>query len=393
LVAAIAAAPAAAGTAAGGGIGVTPTRLTCNAAALGRLLACLLMMALSAPAAAAYQAQATPVASDAPVPVTFPRDDGPHDVNVEWWYFTGHLFTQEGDRYGFEYVTFRARDGNLEGYVSHFAITDNPRRQFHYGQRLRGAAGVAGDAAVLDLNLDGWTMRGGDGEFALAADMPGYAMRLDVETTKPAALHDGDGYIDYGNGTASYYYSWTRMAVTGELDLGQGWRQVSGEAWMDHQWGDFDTYQEGGWDWFSVQLEDGTDVMLYLIRGADGKPLRVDGSIVNPDGELSVLGEGDFAIAVDGEWTSPTTGTTYPSGWTVTVPDHELAMSVMPSLPDQELDTRATTGVIYWEGEAVVTAAHKGRQVTGYGYVELTGYAPYVPLDLGSSVGIGTPVP
>ena len=181
-------------------------------------------------------------------------------------------------------------------------------------------------------------------------------MRLDVETTKPAALHDGDGYIDYGNGTASYYYSWTRMAVTGELDLGQGWRQVSGEAWMDHQWGDFDTYQEGGWDWFSVQLEDGTDVMLYLIRGADGEPLRVDGSIVSPDGELSVLGEGDFAIAVDGEWTSPTTGTTYPSGWTVTVPDHELAMSVMPSLPDQELDTRATTGVIYWEGEAVVTA-------------------------------------
>ena len=206
-----------------------------------------------------------PSASDAPVPVTFPRDDGPHDVNVEWWYFTGHLFTEEGDRYGFEYVTFRARDGNLEGYVSHFAITDNPRRQFHYGQRLRGAAGVAGDAAVLDLNLDGWTMRGGDGEFALAADMPGYAMRLDVETTKPAALHDGDGYIDYGNGTASYYYSWTRMAVTGELDLGQGWRQVSGEAWMDHQWGDFDDLPGGR-----------VGLVLGPARGRDGRDALPD---------------------------------------------------------------------------------------------------------------------
>jgi predicted secreted hydrolase len=380
LVAAIADAAAAAGPAAGGGIGV-------------RVLARLLLIALSAPAAAAFHMPATPVVSDAPVPLTFPRDDGAHDTNVEWWYFTGHLFTEDGDRYGFEYVTFRARNGDLEGYVSHFAITDNARREFHVDQRLRGAPGVAGDVAPLDLDLDGWTMRGGNGQFALAANMSGYAMRLDAAATKPAALHGGDGYIDYGNGTASYYYSWTRMAVTGALDLGQGWRQVSGEAWMDHQWGDFATYQEGGWDWFSVQLEDGTDAMLYLIRDADGDPLRVDGSIVDPDGELSVLGEGDFVISADGEWTSAETGTTYPSGWTITIPDYELAMEVTPSLPDQELDTRATTGVIYWEGEAVVAATLKGKPVAGYGYVELTGYAPYVPLDLRSSVGVGTPGP
>jgi predicted secreted hydrolase len=106
-----------------------------------------------------------------------------------------------------------------------------------------------------------------------------------------------------------------------------------------------------------------------------------------------VLGEGDYTIAVDGEWTSPGTESTYPSGWTITVPDHELAMTVTPSLRDQELDTRATTGVIYWEGESVVAGTHRGRPVAGYGYVELTGYAPYVPLDLGSSVGMGTPVP
>jgi predicted secreted hydrolase len=293
----------------------------------GRLLTCLLIIALLAPAAAAQHAPGTPVVSDAPVPVTFPRDDGPHDTNVEWWYFTGHLLTEEGDRYGFEYVIFRARDGDLEGYAAHFAITDNPRRQFHYDQRLRGAAGVAGDAAVLDLDVGGWTMRGSGGQFELAAEMPGYAMRLDVATTKPAALHDGDGYIDYGNGTASYYYSWTRMEATGALDLGQGATQVSGEAWMDHQWGDFATYQAGGWDWFSAQLDDGTDVMLYLIRDAEGQVLRVDGSIVGPDGELAVLGVGDFAITVDGEWTSPGTGTTYPSGWTITVPDHELSMT------------------------------------------------------------------
>src|SRR5687767_4950513 len=102
---------------------------------VGRLVACLLIIALSAPVAAAFDLEATPVGSDAPVPVTFPRDDGPHDANVEWWYFTGHLFTEAGDRYGFEYVTFRAREDNLEGYVSHFAITVTSRQRFRYDQR------------------------------------------------------------------------------------------------------------------------------------------------------------------------------------------------------------------------------------------------------------------
>jgi predicted secreted hydrolase len=368
---------------------VKPGQLALRLVALGRLLACLVLVALSAPAAAA--SQGTPRASDAPVPIEFPRDDGPHDSSIEWWYFTGHLFTQDGARYGFEYVTFRARDGDLEGYVSHFAVTDNPNGRFNFDQRIQGAAGVAGDVAPLDIDLNGWTMQGGGGEFDLAASMPGYAVRLAATTTKVAALHNGDGYIDYGNGTASYYYSWTRLTVSGTLDLGQGPLPVTGEAWMDHQWGDFATFEDGGWDWFAVQLEDGTDVMLYLIRDAEGDALRVDGSIVSPAGELSVLGAGDFLVNTEGEWTSPTTGTTYPSRWTIEVPDHDLTMRVSPSLPDQELDTRATTGVIYWEGEAVVEAMFRGQPVDGYGYVELTGYAPYEPLDLTSSVPAATP--
>lgn len=326
---------------------------------------------------------ATPLA-DAPIPIEFPRDDGPHDSGIEWWYFTGHLFTEDDERYGFEYVVFRARDGNIEGYVSHFAVTDNARHRFMYDQRLLGAPGVRGDAAALDLDLNGWTMRGGDGAFALAADMPGYAIRLEVESTKPAAMHDGDGYIDYGNGTASYYYSWTRLSVAGEIDTGDGWKPVIGMAWMDHQWGDFATYQDGGWDWFAVQLDDGTDVMLYFIRGARGEALRVDGSVVGPDGELTVLGAGDFAVTATAEWTSATTGTTYPSGWLLEIPGLDLAMSVTPTLLDQELDTRRTTGVIYWEGEAVVEGTYGDEPIEGLAYVELTGYAPYEPLDVGT---------
>ena len=150
---------------------------------LGGLVVCLLFLGSAVPVALAWQG--TPVA-DAPVPIAFPRDDGPHDSGIEWWYFTGHLFTEGGERYGFEYVVFRARDGALEGFVSHFAVTDNPRGRFRYDQRLLGAQGVRGDAAPLDLDLNGWTRRGGDGVFSLAADMADYAIQLDVAATKPA---------------------------------------------------------------------------------------------------------------------------------------------------------------------------------------------------------------
>ena len=354
---------------------------------LWRIVLCWLLLALSLPVPAL--GQPTPVSGDAPVPVTFPRDDGIHDSRIEWWYFTGHLFTAAGERYGFEYVIFRARPGDLEGYIAHFAITDNPRGTFHYDQRLNGARGVASDDATLDLDLDGWTMRGGNGQFALRADMPGYAIEIDAAATRPATLHDGDGYIDYGNGTASYYYSWTRMTVSGTLDARGTSLPVTGEAWMDHQWGDFATYQ-GGWDWFSLQLADGTDVMLYLIRDLRGGTLRVDGSIVGPAGDVSLLRDGDFSLAPTGEWTSRETGAVYPSGWTIAIPEHDLTLTVTPAMPNQELDTRPTTGVVYWEGEVLVEATTQGSPVSGYGYVELTGYAPYEPLDLTAEVA--TPV-
>jgi predicted secreted hydrolase len=355
---------------------------------LARFIPFLALLALSTAGAAALPA--TPVAGDAPRPILFPRDDGPHDSTIEWWYFTGHLATSDGARYGFQYVVFRARTGSLEGYVAHFALTDHRRRAFQYDQRILGSEGIAGGAATLDLDLDGWTMHGGDGRFDLAAGMSGYAIDLDVATTKPAALHDGDGYIDYGNGTASWYYSWTRMDVSGTLALGEERQPVTGEAWMDHQWGNFETYQDGGWDWFAVQLADGTDVMLYVVRDPAGRPAIVDGSIVAADGDLSVLGTGDFTVSATGQWTSPATGATYPSGWAIAIPAHELTMTVEPVLTDQELDTRRTTGVIYWEGEAIVDAMRGGRPVAGLGYVELTGYAPYEPLDLAGFVATPT---
>lgn len=324
-------------------------------------------------------AELPPGIDDAPVPVSFPRDDGPHSAFIEWWYYTGHLFTETGDRYGFEFVVFKGeRNGMPLGYASHFAIADNPRGRFVYDERIAPidpAASASSEDAVFDLQVGDWRMWGGDGDDRLLASMTGYAMALRLSPEKSPALHDGDGYIDYGDGQASYYYSRTRMSVAGSLAVDGVTLPVTGDAWMDHQWGDFNTFEDGGWDWFSLQLDDGSDLMLYVITTADGAPRIVDGSLVAPDSTLTVLDGGDFTIETTGTWTSPHSGVTYPSGWIVSLSAEQLEVTVTPSLPDQELDTTASTGVVYWEGEVTVTGTRAGAPISGLGYVELTGYA------------------
>ncbi len=342
---------------------------------LYRSLVVVLLLVTALPVGVS-RGEATPE-SDAPIPVELPRDDGPHDALIEWWYYTGHLTVENGTRYGFEYVVFKGNTGELLGYVSHFAITDSANGVFAYDQRLRlGEQATPQPETGFDFTVGEWSMAGSDGNDRLFAEMEGFAIDLTLVSTKPAVLHDGDGYIDYGSGEASYYYSRTRMDVSGTIIVGDETIQVvSGEAWFDHQWGDFTTFQDGGWDWFSLQLDDQTELMLYVITTVDGTTLIVDGSIVDADGGLTVLSDGDFLITPLDEWTSPHTGVTYPSGWEVTIPSIDLVLTVTPTLLDQELDTRATTGVIYWEGEVIVTGTRAGKAIGGLGYVELTGYA------------------
>jgi predicted secreted hydrolase len=349
-----------------------------------RRVAALLAAALSSsnmPTAGGAQSARPAVvnapAPDAPRPIEFPRDSGPHDdALTEWWYYTGHLFTEAGDKYGFEYVIFRAFRGDREGFVSHFAVTDNPADEFSFAQQIVGAEGVRGDRATMDLAVNGWTMLGAGGQDRLRAVIPGYGINLKLEPGKPPALHEGDGYIDYGNGTHSWYYSRTRMPIVGVLRVGEENLSVTGSGWMDHQWGNFTTFEDGGWDWYAVQLDDETEVMLYVIHDGQGTELIVDGSLVAADGTLTVLEEGDFRVTPTGEWTSPATGTTWPQGWQLEVDSAELRLDVAPTMPDQELDTRFTTGIIYWEGQSVVAGTKAGRPIAGNAYVELTGYAP-----------------
>ena len=340
--------------------------------------------------------------------MVLPRDDGPHDRLTEWWYDTGHLRAADGATYGFEYVIFRAERGAFPtSWVAHLAITDEHGDRFTYSQRLevgpqvdRSPRGPDGQPTGFDLAITGldptrpetfrrtpWTMTGANGEDhlaaslsadeAVAAGMPaGMGLDPSLHATKPPALHGDDGWIDFGAAGGSYYYSRTAMTADGSLTLDGKTFAVTGEAWFDHQWGDFISVGGGGWDWFAVNLDDDTDLTLSLVRDADGSYPLVYGTIVDADGSFRHLGPDAFTVAVTDHWRSPTTGADYPAGWTIEIPTEGLHIELTPTVAAQELDTRGTTGVVYWEGSQRVTATRDGHPVGGQAYVELTGYAP-----------------
>jgi predicted secreted hydrolase len=342
-----------------------------------------------------------------PMPVELPRDDAPHDRLTEWWYYTGHLRSDDGARhFGFEFVIFRAERGSFPTtWASHLAVTDETGDAFHYSQRLEVGPQVdrsseGPEPVGFDLELTGidptdpgtfdrptWAMSGNRGtdrlvaslapaEAAAAGSPGGLGLDLLLRQRKPPALHDTDGWIDFGPAGGSYYYSRTDMSATGTVTIDGEPVSVTGQAWFDHQWGDFISVGGGGWDWFAVNLEDRTDLTISLVRDADGTYPLIYGTLVDADGTVRHLERDAFTVEVTDRWTSPETGAVYPSGWVIDIPGEDLRIELEPTVAAQELDTRATTGVIYWEGSQEVRAERDGRALGGVAYVELTGYAP-----------------
>lgn len=315
----------------------------------------------------------TPLPTSTPRPIRLPVDDAPHDDLTEWWYYTGHLATADGQHYGFEFVIFQVERQNAPiYYAAHFAITDPQRREFHYDQK---SWTLARAPTTFDIGTDSWSMAGDGYTDTLRATMPGYGINLTVSALKPPTFHGKDGVVSFGPAGDSYYYSTTRLAVEGSIDDHGLRRAVRGVAWKDRQWGNFLTVAGGGWDWFSVQLSDGSDLMLFLLRGPLGETSPSYGTLVPADGPSVELQPGAAGVTVTGHWTSPRTHAIYPSGWTLDLPDRRMQLQVQPVLPDQELDTRSSTGQVYWEGEVTIEGQDLGQPVTGQGYVELTGYA------------------
>jgi predicted secreted hydrolase len=357
--------------------------------------------------AAAFMAACAFTPATTPREWSFPRDHGAHrDYQTEWWYYTGHLATDDGRRFGYELVFFRYQPfpsdslppaladwRPAEFYPAHLAITDERGKQFRYWEQIqRDFGNLAGaDSAALNVWCGNWSARAKGDVHVLNAAADDWSLSLELAPAKPPVLHGNGGLSRKGPkpDQASHYYSLTRLVTTGTLTEGNRSWPVTGETWMDHEFfsSPLDTTLTG-WDWFSLQLNDGSELMLYRLRGKAGAPDWPSGTFVRADGTSIPLERSDFTIEESATWRSERTGFVYPSRWTITAPRVGLSLEIVPTLADQELDVRGSTGVVYWEGSVTVEGLRIGAPVAGRGYVELTGYGGSVPLGNGVTPGI-----
>jgi predicted secreted hydrolase len=332
--------------------------------------------------------------AEGPRSFDFPTDYGPHpSFQTEWWYYTGNLEAADGRRFGYQLTFFRRAlrppaereerpsDWATEQiYMAHFAVTDVAGDRHQAFERFsRGAAGLAGASlAPYRVWLEDWSVeqRADDpGDVRMRATQADIAIDLHLIDRKGPVLHGQQGYSQKGPepGNASYYYSQTRLETTGTIQLDGTTFRVEGRSWMDHE---FSTStlapDQVGWDWFALQFDDGSELMVFQIRRSDGSvDSRSSGTLIDADGQTHHLTQASFAVNVAETWRSPRSGATYPSRWTVRVPSIDLTLAVEPYVADQELNV----SYVYWEGAVGFSGQRAGVPISGQGYVEMTGYA------------------
>ncbi|MBI4236396.1 MAG: hypothetical protein HY688_03455, partial [Chloroflexi bacterium] len=315
-----------------------------------------------------------PPAVPTPRPVRFPDDEAPHANLLEWWYYNGHLEDERGQKYGFHFVIFQGRPtGGAPAYIANVGITDLTRALHQQGAKTSVEPQPQGPQSFA-FRLGSWELRGDPKAHLVRAETPDYALDLALTPLKPPALHGGQGWLNGPTGW-TYYYSWPRMEAQGTLTVSGQARRVHGTAWMDHQWGDFTVPGwPAGWQWFALQLADGTDLMLTEARDGSGTTVLY-GTLVEPDGRTAPLGTADgLSLEVLRRWQSPHTGADYPAGWRLRVASRDLEFTMLPAVPDQEITLIWPPTAIYWEGAVTVAGRRGGAPLEGQAYVELVGY-------------------
>lgn len=330
-----------------------------------------------------------------PIEFQFPRDHGPHPgFKTEWWYFTGNLTAESGERFCYQFTLFRSALSNQavsrnsgwgtnQLYMGHFAVSDIDNGDFYFFERFsRGDEQLAGAKThPFSVWLEDWYCEAAGNDSL--DEMPGFKIRagqddvlleLTMQSEKPLVLQGDKGLSQKGagSGNASYYYSLTRLNAAGTVQIGDQRYQISGYSWMDREWSTSALGEDQvGWDWFSLQFSDGQELMYYQLRKKDGSADNLSkGILVDKDGNGKVFYQDVVALNVTDYWESPLGGR-YPSGWTLDVPDENLSLTITPMFKNQELDV----AVRYWEGAVAIDGQRNGNPINGRGYVELTGYA------------------
>ena len=335
-----------------------------------------------------------------PCNLVFPKDHGSHPgYRTEWWYYTGNLEAETGNRYGFQLTFFRSQiiaPGDEKRwphppsawrtrqiYLGHAAITDIFKKRHLQSELMArgtlGMAGVSQEAIDTIVFIKNWSTKIGADRHLLKTVTDDFSYELTLKPVKPPVLHGQAGYSRKGSTPerASCYYSLSRLKTEGALTISGKTIPVRGLSWMDHE---FSTapLEPGivGWDWFSLQLSDQTEIMLFLLRNEEGRfnPAS-SGTFIDVSGKPRHLTKDDFRVDVLDSWKSPRSQAVYPVHWRLTVFPLAIQLTIQANVSDQEMQTPATTGVTYWEGSISINGSVGKYPVKGSGYVELTGYA------------------
>lgn len=324
----------------------------------------------------------------------FPRDHGIHEgFQTEWWYFTGNLKTDDNKKFGYQFTIFRSqlkpeqekRNASFAAnavYMAHLALTDAENKKFYYFDKFsrENEKNTFVKLKPFRAEIDGWKVFENDNDFQklenlkIMAKEQNIELELDLKIVKPFVFQGDEGLSQKGKGTgnASYYYSATRISTKGTIKINKNEYIVSGNSWLDREWSTSALSEnQEGWDWFSIQLDDFSEIMFYNLRLKSGQkdPLS-KGVIVFENGNYKKLDADDFIIEIKDRWESPRGGV-YPSKWKVKIPKYKIELELKPLIKDQELNFF----IRYFEGAVSVEGLKNGNKISGAGYVELTGYA------------------
>jgi predicted secreted hydrolase len=326
-----------------------------------------------------------------PATLRFPRDHGAHpDFRTEWWYITGHARSADRE-FGFQVTFFRSRVEATQGMTSRFAarqllfahaaLTDLKGRKLWHDQRIAREGFDLASAAQQDtrVHLRDWSLERGADSYRAQVAGEDFALDLRCLPTQPLLLQGREGLSRKGPlpEQASYYYSQPQLQVSGAITLQRQRTEVTGQAWMDHEWSqEYMAPEAVGWDWIGMNLDDGSALMAFRMRKPDGTAFWDGGSFRSAQGQLYTFSPGEVEFRPQRRWTSPSSQNSYPVEWIVRTPADFYTVRAV--LDNQELDSRASTGTIYWEGLSDLFDSN-GRRV-GRGYLEMTGYGQRVRL-------------
>lgn len=334
-----------------------------------------------------------------PCNLTFPKDHGSHaGYRTEWWYYSGNLQSDSGKQYGYQLTFFRNQISALGAerkwpkpqsawraqhvYAGHAAISDISQKKHLQSELLvRGSLGMAGASQKADLTtifVKNWSAQISPGHHRLKAFSDHFSFELNLLPAKPPVMHGKTGYTRKGSTPerASCYYSFTRLRSEGALTIDGTTIRLNGLSWMDHEFSSA-SLEPGivGWDWFSLQLSDQTEIMVYLLRKQGGQLHSASsGTFIDKSGKLLHLTNDDIRVDILDSWKSPHSKAVYPARWRLIIFPLSMELTITPNLSDQEMQTQASTGVTYWEGSVSLNGSAGRQPLKGIGYVELTGY-------------------